>query len=478
MEDKKVLGTMTAIFSGEQDKKEYCGIFGIFDHPDAVDITYLGLYSLQHRGEESCGMAVANGRTIKQHTGMGLVSDIFNPDLIKKLHGRTAIGHVRYSTTGSSTIRNAQPFLISHKKTSVSIAHNGNISNAVSLRKKLESDGSIFQTTMDSEIVLHLIVRSKGAKIEERVAEALRQCDGAYSLIFLTNDKIIGARDPNGFRPLCLGKKDNRYVLASETCAFDIIEAEYVREIKPGEIIVISKDGMRSENFTERKKLSQCIFEFIYFARPDSLIFNHRVHDVRKRLGQELAREYPVTADLVISIPDSGNWAALGYSEESGIPFDFGIVRNHYVGRTFIQPSPEMRKHGVKIKLNPIKGVLKGKKVIVVEDSIVRGTTTRSRVKAIRDAGAKEIHMRISCPPIKFPCFYGIDFPDYKELIANQMRSVKDIARHIGVDSLKYLSLGGMLKTVKPDCNSFCTACFSGDYPTKVRKSSKNHFEI
>jgi amidophosphoribosyltransferase len=453
------------------DKKEYCGIFGIFEHELAIDLTYLGLYSLQHRGEESCGIAASQGRRIKQITGMGLVPEVLNAKRLKEIKGRTAIGHVRYSTTGSSIIRNAQPFLINHHKFSVSIAHNGNLVNAVKLRHRLEKEGAIFQSTMDSEIVLHLLVRSKNNTFEEKLIEALSQCEGAFSMLFLSEDVLIGVRDPNGFRPLCLGRKGSSYVLASETCSLDLIDAEYVRDVEPGEIVVISKQGIRSLKPFEKKILSPCVFELIYFARPDSHIFGESVYKVRKRLGEKLAEEYPAEADMVMSIPDSGNYAALGYSAKSGIPFEFGMVRNHYIGRTFIQPSQEMRKHGVKIKLNPIKDVLKGKRVVVVEDSIVRGTTTSGRIKAIRESGVKEIHMRISCPPIHFPCFYGIDFPSRKELIANQLKTVDDIGRFIGVDSLKYLSLEGMLEAVGN--RDLCTACFSGKYPTKVKRAGK-----
>lgn len=450
-------------------KKEYCGVFGIFDHEHAIDLTYLGLYSLQHRGEESCGMAASDGKKIRQLTGMGLVSEVLEKKKLKSLKGQRTIGHVRYSTTGSSIIRNAQPFLISHHKFSVSIAHNGNLTNAVKLRRSLEKEGAIFQTTMDSEIVLHLLVRSKKEKIEERLTEALKRCDGAYSMVFLTEDKLIGVRDPYGFRPLCLGRKDSSYVLASETCSLDLIGAEFIREVEPGEVVVISKGGLESQKPFQKVKRAQCIFELIYFARPDSHIFGCSVYQARKRLGKKLAKEHPTSADICMSIPDSGNYAALGYSEESKIPFEFGIIRNHYIGRTFIQPSQEMREHGVKIKLNPISDALKGKKVVVVEDSIVRGTTTYGRIKAIREAGAKEIHMRISCPPIRFPCYYGIDFPSSKELIANKL-SVKEIGDFIGVDSLKYLSIEGMLSAVGQKDSEFCTACFSGNYPTDVPK--------
>jgi amidophosphoribosyltransferase len=457
-----------------EDKKEYCGIFGIFDHEKAVDLAYLGLYSLQHRGEESCGIAVAGAKGIRQITGMGLVPEVLNPKKLKELKGNTAIGHVRYSTTGSSILRNAQPFLINHHKFSVSIAHNGNLVNAEKLRRRMEKDGSIFHSTMDSEVILHLLVRSKKDSFEDRLSEALMECQGAFSLIFLCEDKIVGVRDPNGLRPLCIGKKDSSYVLASETCSLDIVGAEYLRDVEPGEIVVIDTFGIKSLKPFPKRRIAQCVFEFIYFSRPDSVVFGDSVYRVRKSLGRQLAREYPVPADMVISIPDSGNYAALGYAMESGLPFEFGMVRNHYIGRTFIQPSQEMRKHGVKIKLNPIKSVLKGKSVVVVEDSIVRGTTTSSRVKEIREAGAREIHMRISCPPIKFPCFYGIDFPSRKELIANSFDSIEGIAREIGVDSLKYLSMKGMLSAVGDD--NFCAACFNGDYPTKTRTKSSKAF--
>ncbi|MFH1847500.1 MAG: amidophosphoribosyltransferase [Candidatus Omnitrophota bacterium] len=449
-------------------KKEYCGIFGIFGHENAAMYTYLGLYSLQHRGEESCGIAVSNGKRIKQKTGMGLVQEVLGKGGLKDIKGQTAIGHVRYSTTGSSIIRNAQPFMINHNNIAISIAHNGNLINTLDLRRELEEKGAIFQSTMDSEVVLHLLVRSKKQAFEERVIEALDQCEGAYSMLFLTHESLVAVRDPYGFRPLCLGKKDGSYVFASETCAFDIIDAEFIRELEPGEIVIVDEKGLRSSNPFKEKKNAACIFEFIYFSRPDSFIFNNSVYQIRKSFGKKLAREYPVDAEMVISIPDSGNYAALGYSEESGIPFEMGMVRNHYVGRTFIQPSQEMREHGVRVKLNPIGAVLKNKRVIVVEDSIVRGTTTSGRIKALRKAGAKEIHMRISCPPIKFPCFYGIDFPSKEELIANQLAGIEKIADFIGVDSLKYLSLNGMLESIKNNGTSFCCACFNGEYPAGI----------
>jgi amidophosphoribosyltransferase len=409
---------------------------------------------------------------------MGLVPDVLKGPTLKELEGNSAIGHVRYSTTGSSMLRNAQPFMINHNKLSFAIAHNGNLTNAVNIRRDLETRGGIFQTSMDSEVVLHLLVRSDRELFRDRLIDALRQCEGAYTMVFLNRDSLIGVRDPYGFRPLCLGRINGSYVLASETCSLDITGAEFIREIEPGEVVTITKDGIDSVKPFDPVSPASCVFECIYFARPDSNIFGDNVHQVRKRLGRRLARECPADADIVMSIPDSGNYAALGYSEESGIPFEFGMIRNHYVGRTFIQPSQDMRKHGVKIKLNPIGSVLRGKRVIVVEDSIVRGTTTGGRIKAIREAGVKEIHMRISCPPIRYPCFYGIDFPSRHELIANQKDSIDEIGKFIGVDSLKYLSIEGMLDAVKDNDLGFCHACFSGEYPTKVNKKAvKTHFE-
>ncbi len=453
------------------EKKEYCGVFGIYDHEQAVDLSYLGLYSLQHRGEESCGIAVSNGNGIESYAGMGLVADVLESYKIAHLKGNNVIGHVRYSTTGSSIIRNAQPFVINHDDLSFAIAHNGNLTNALNLRREMEKSGSVFQTGMDSELVLHLLARSEKKTFKDRLQEALGQCKGAFTMLVMTEDQLIGVRDRNGFRPLCLGIKDGSYVLASETCSLDLIDADFVREIEPGEAVVISKGNkLESYQFFDDCEVAPCIFEFIYFARPDSLVFGNNVYHVRKLLGRRLAEEHPVPdADMVMSIPDSGNYSALGYSEGSGLPFEFGMIRNHYIGRTFIQPSQKMREYGVKIKLNPIKSALKGKSVVVVEDSIVRGTTTSGRIRALREAGAKEIHMRISCPPIRFPCFYGIDFPSREELIANQQESIEKIAEFIGVDTLEYLSLEGMLGVFPDEESHFCTACFNGDYPVKDR---------
>ena len=447
-----------------------CGIFGVIGHKDAARLTYLGLYALQHRGEESAGIIAYNRGKINYNKGMGLVSDVFDERILESLKGDIAVGHVRYSTTGSSTVKNIQPFFVDHRKGYIAIAHNGNLTNTVSLRDEMERRGSIFQTTMDSEVIAHLIVKSEGKDKRESVAWALSQLEGAYSLVLLVNDLLVGARDPYGFRPLCLGKLDGAYVLASETCALDLIQAQYVRDVEPGEIVFISKNNLESVKPFPGKRHAFCIFEYIYFARPDSNIFAKNVYLSRKRLGRQLARECPADCDLVMPVPDSGNYAALGFAEESKIPYEVGMIRNHYVGRTFIQPSQFIRDFRVKIKLNPIKDVLGGKRIAVIEDSIVRGTTSRARIKTIREAGAKEVHMRVSCPPLRFPCFYGIDFPTKKELIASG-HSVDEIRDFMGLDSLEYLSLEGMLKSMLLPEEEFCTACFSGKYPTVIPKN-------
>jgi len=458
-------------------KKEYCGLFGIYGHKDAARLTYLGLYSLQHRGQESAGIVVSDEKKVKQYKGMGLVADVFNDENIKSLKGHIAVGHVRYSTTGSSSPKNVQPFLVEYANESLAVGHNGNLVNALALRRSLEKEGAIFQTTMDSEIILHLVAKSKKKQLHDKLADALSQIKGAYALILMTKNQIIGVRDPNGFRPLCLGQVDGSWVLASETCALDLIQARYVREVKPGEIVFINKRGIRSVSPFPKTKQSFCIFEYIYFARPDSNIFGHSVYLARKRLGAQLFKESPVDADIVLPIPDSGNCAALGFAEASGIPFEMGIIRNHYIGRTFIQPSQHIRDFGVKVKLNPVKELLKGKRVVIIEDSIVRGTTSRARVKAVRDAGAKEVHMRVSCPPLKFPCYYGIDFPTRKELIASSRR-VNQIRDYVGLDSLGYLSLEGMLSSIPLPKEKFCTCCFTGKYPIPIKhKVSKYSLE-
>ena len=449
----------------DESVKHYCGLFGVYGHRDAARLTYLGLYSLQHRGEEAAGIVTYDGQQMHAHKDMGLVSEVFDEPTLHHLPGRMALGHTRYSTTGSSTLKNSQPLVVTYAKGSLAVAHNGNLVNAYELRQQLEANGSIFQTTVDSEIILHLLARSTNKEFTDDLVECLRLLKGAFTLLFLTERALIGARDPNGFRPLVLGQLNRSHVLASETCALDIIGAKFIREIEPGEVIVIGPEGMRSlypfKGMDTR--LSHCLFEHVYFARPDSFLFGESVQAVRMRLGRQLAREYPVEADLVMPIPDSGNFAALGYSLESTIPFTIGMIRNHYVGRTFIQPAQEIRDLKVRVKFNPIRENIKGKRIVIVDDSIVRGTTTRARVKSLREAGAAAIHMRVSCPPTKFSCFYGIDFPTKKELIANAM-SLEDIRKFIGVESLGYLSLEGMLKAVGKPAN-YCTACWSGTYP-------------
>lgn len=444
-----------------------CGIFGAIGAKEAARLTYLGLYALQHRGEESAGIAAKNKNNTFVQKGMGLVNDIFDEQNIRSLKGNLALGHVRYSTTGASIAKNIQPFLVNHRKRPIAIAHNGNLLNTLALYDEMEKRGSIFQTTMDSEIIAHLIAASTKPTIKETVIEALGRLEGAYSLVLMVDSMLIGARDPYGFRPLCLGKLNNAYVLASETCALDLIQAQYVRDIEPGEIVFISENNIESVKPYPPKPASLCIFEYIYFARPDSNIFTKNVYLARKNLGRNLAKEFPRQCDFVMPIPDSGSYAACGFAQELNLPLEAGMIRNHYVGRTFIQPTQTIRAFRVKVKLNPIKEVLKDKRAVVIEDSIVRGTTSRTRVKALREAGLKEIHMRVSCPPLRFPCFYGIDFPTKKELIANK-RTVKEIGDYIGVDSLEYLSLEGMLAAMPLAGGNFCTACFTGRYPTQL----------
>jgi len=454
----------------EERPREACGLFGVYGSTNAAKLTYLGLYALQHRGQESAGIVASDGSRFQTHKGMGLVGDVFNEETLDKLKGHVAIGHVRYSTTGSSLIKNAQPLVVEYARGSMAVGHNGNLVNAKLLRDELEAYGSIFQTTVDSEIILHLIAQSNSASFQDNLVETLKCIEGAYSLLFLNEDQMIGVRDPHGFRPLVIGKLGDAHVLASETCALDLIDAEYVRDVEPGEIVFVNKKGIRSiKPFDKPERQAMCVFEHVYFARPDSILFGENVHEVRKELGRQLAKEHPADADLVIPVPDSGNSAAMGYSEASGIPMEQGFIRNHYIGRTFLQPTQLIRDFGVKIKLNPIKTILKGKRIVVVDDSIVRGTTSRSRVKGLRDAGAKEIHLRISCPPHKNPCLYGIDFPSKEELIASSS-NLDEIAKFLQVDSLGYLSLEGMLKSVKNAKNNFCTACYDGRYPVSFDK--------
>jgi len=444
-----------------------CGIFGIYPHKDAAQLACLGLYALQHRGEEAAGIITRNGRKAHLHKALGLVSDVFDDKIIRTLRGEMAVGHVRYSTTGSSNLKNTQPFYVKSKIGDIAIAHNGNLTNTPDLHKELENNGALFQTTMDSEIIAHLLAHSQKKDFKEAITWSLSKLRGAYSLVLMLNDVLVGARDTFGWRPLCLGKFDGAYVLASETCALDLIGAQYIRDIQPGEVVFIRKDGIESFRPFNETARAFCIFEYVYFARPDSNIFEHNVYMTRKRLGRQLAAEFPVEADLAMPIPDSGTYAALGFSEASKIPFEYGMIRNHYIGRTFIQPTQDLRDFRVKVKLNPLREVLKGKRVAIIEDSIVRGTTSRMRVRALRQAGATRVHMRVSCPPLRFPCFYGIDFPTQKELIASK-HDINWVRDFIGADSLEYLSLEGMLNSMPLPKEQFCTACFTGKYPTDV----------
>ena len=452
----------------EDDKpREACGIFGIYDHPEAAALTYFGLYALQHRGQESAGIAVAKDMQIVEHKGMGLVSDVFGMDHLAQLDGGSAVGHVRYSTTGSSVLTNAQPFRVRHRKKSYAVAHNGNITNAHILKNELEQAGSIFQSTMDSEIFLHLFVKNLELGFEEALVKTVSRLEGAFSFIMLTSKgEVVGIKDPHGFRPLCLGKLNGNYVLASETCAFDLVEAEFIREIEPGEIVIIGEDGVKSIQTTAAANRAFCIFEFIYFARPDSTIYGQNVYQTRKAHGRCLAQEAPVDADLVMPFPDSGTYAALGYHEESGIPFEMGMIRNHYVGRTFIQPTQSMRDFGVRIKLNPVKELLRDKDLIIIEDSIIRGTTIKTRVKSLRKLGVRRVHMRVAGPPHRFPCHYGIDFSTRGELIAAR-KSVAELREYLELDSLHYLSIEGLLNStgIENPHRHFCKACFDGCYP-------------
>jgi amidophosphoribosyltransferase len=449
-----------------------CGVFGIFGHRKPAEMTYFGLYSLQHRGQESAGIAVSNGETVSVRKGMGEIADVF-PDraALSDLSGFAAIGHNRYSTTGSSSLSNAQPLLMKFKFRHMAAGHNGNITNAGELKSRLEKEGAIFTSSSDSELVLHLYARSKKRDTLSRVADALSHFEGAFCFVILTPDELIAARDPWGFRPLSLGKLNGSYVVASETCAFDIIGARYIRDIAPGEILAISKKGLATRQLPRSERRAHCIFEYIYFARPDSMIFGENVDKVRRRLGRQLAREQPAVADIVISVPDSSNTAAIGYAEESGIKLELGLIRNHYVGRTFILPDQKLRDLDVKIKFNPVRGVLQNKRVVMVDDSIVRGTTARKLVRMVRAAGAREVHFRVASPPIISPCFYGIDMPTKGELIAST-RTVEQIRAYLGVDSLGYLSLDGMLSLSSHPKNAFCTACFSGHYPTRINRHS------
>lgn len=458
--------------------KEFCGVIGVYGHPEAAEMAYLGLYSLQHRGQEGAGIVSSNGKNVFSHVGQGLVNDVFaSPGTITKLKGSLAIGHNRYSTTGSNAKENVQPILVNTKDGLVALGHNGNLVNSKTIRERLQNEGAIFQTTTDSEVFVHLIARSKEKDIGGRVKEAMQQVKGAYSLVIMTSDTLIAARDPNGFRPLALGKFEDGFMVASETCAMDLVGVEYIRDVEPGELLVITKNGLRSQTTLEKKKCAHCIFEYIYFSRPDSRIFGEYVDKTRRKLGIRLAEEHPADADIVISVPDSSNTAALGYSIQSGIPFELGLIRNHYIGRTFIQPQQVIRHFNVKVKFNPIGAIFKGKRVVVVEDSIVRGTTLKVLTQLIRKAGAKEVHIRVSSPPIQFPCYYGMDFPTKDELIASSM-SVEEIRQHLNVDSLGYLSVDGLLHAVNKKGKGFCSACFDGNYPVVTETSfTKEQYE-
>ncbi len=451
--------------------KHECGICGVFGHQDAAKLVYFGLYALQHRGQESAGIVASDGSKVVIHKAMGLVADVFNEPTLGRLTGHLATGHVRYSTTGESNIINTQPFLATHKDMFLSVAHNGNLVNSIALRRHLEQKGSIFQTTMDSEIVIHLMARHLDRGLLEAIKTTFSCIQGAYSLLLMTQDTMIAVRDPNGFRPLCLGVLDNgAHVVASETCALDLIEAEYVREIEPGEVLIINEQGLTSVFPWAPAQKSFCIFEHVYFARPDSDVFGINVYAARKRMGEVLAREANIEADFVMPFPDSGNYAAIGYSAASGIPLEMGMIRNHYVGRTFIQPTQSMRDFSVRVKLNPVRSLLNGKRVIIVEDSIVRGTTGRSRVKALRQAGAAEVHMVVSCPPTRHACYYGIDFPSSSQLVAfgNTVDAIRD---YLGLDSLHYLSVEGLVEATGLGRDTFCLACFTGEYPIEPDKS-------
>lgn len=445
---------------------EECGIFSIVTHPEAAKIAYLGLYALQHRGQESAGIVTSDRNKLYLERGMGYVADLFNQDRLERLPGDSALGHVRYSTSGESASWNAQPILIDCWRGQIALAHNGNLTNAAQLRRELERDGAIFHSTSDSEVVLHLISRSRRRTLQEAFVEALRMIQGAYSMVLMTPEYILAARDPHGFRPLVLGRIKGSYVVTSETCALDLINAEYIREIEPGEVTLIEGNSLESQFPLPKEKPSFCIFEHIYFSRPDSLVFGRTVNTSRHEMGRNLAREHPVAADVVVPVPDSGVSAAIGYAQESGLPLEFGLIRNHYVGRTFIEPKQAIRNFGVKIKLNPVREILQGRRVVLVDDSIVRGTTSKKIVQIIRAAGVREVHVRITAPPLIAPCYYGIDIPTRRELIASS-KTVDEICEFLGADSLGYMSIENLMKSLG-NKNQYCSACFSDKYPTDV----------
>jgi amidophosphoribosyltransferase len=446
---------------------EECGVFGIYGHPEAARLTYLGLYALQHRGQESCGIVASDRTDLRLERAMGHVNEAFNQTTLDRLPGVSAIGHVRYSTSGDVSIREAQPFLVTCQHGQIAVCHNGNLPFAREERRKLERLGAIFCSTSDTEVVLHGVARSNATSVREAIPEVLRDTEGAFSMLFLTPSELIAVRDPRGFRPLALGRLGDSWVLASETCAFDLIDARYVRDVEPGEMLVINEEGLRSSHPFPPQRHSMCVFEHVYFSRPDSLIYGRSVNESRHKLGKRLAIEQPAEADLVVPVPDSGTAAAIGYSAQSGISFRFGLVRNHYIGRTFIEPKQSIRSFGVRIKLNPIRHLIEGKRVVLIDDSIVRGTTSKKIVQMVREAGATEIHVRISCPPTISPCYYGIDTPSKSELIAAQM-SVEEICKYIGADSLGYLSLEGMMEATGISPDSACVACWNEHYPTRI----------
>ncbi|HXL21159.1 MAG TPA: amidophosphoribosyltransferase [Candidatus Dormibacteraeota bacterium] len=455
-----------------------CGVFGVFGHSEASNLAYLGLYALQHRGQESAGIVSSDGSDLHLHRAMGEVEEIFQPSVLAQLPGTLAIGHTRYSTAGDKALLNAQPIMIDCNKGKVALGHNGNLTNAAEWRRKLEHRGSIFQTNSDTEVIVHLIARSQARNLSGALGDALNQVEGAYSLVMLTQDELYAVRDPRGFRPLVLGKLGDAWLVASETCAFDLLNAQYVREVAPGEMVRISKSGVESIHFAPEKPSQQCIFEHVYFSRPDSIIFGRSVNASREALGRALAIEHPVDADIVVPVPDSGVPAAVGYALESKIPFRMGLIRNHYIGRTFIEPSQAIRNFGVKLKLNPIRNLIEGKRVILVDDSIVRGTTSRKIVRMVREVGATEVHVRVSCPPTISPCYYGVDTPTREELIASS-NTPDEICRFLGADSLGYVSLSALRQAVGDTQGTFCTSCYTGNYPTdlvqlEVREGGSN----
>jgi amidophosphoribosyltransferase len=457
--------------------KDECGVFGIFGHREAANLVYLGLYALQHRGQESAGIAASTGHSINVLKVMGQVADAFNEAALAQLPGTNAIGHVRYSTAGESRLVNAQPLVSDCVHGQIAICHNGNLVNARELRDDLVREGSIFQSTSDTEVFLHLYARSKADSVESALIESIGQTRGAYSLAILTNDRLIAVRDPHGFRPLALGRLGDAFIVCSETCALDLIGATYVRDVEPGEVLVINAGGLRSIKPFRAQPLQHCIFEHVYFARPDSYVFGDSVNEVRTNLGMRLAEESPADADVVVPVPDSGVCAAIGYSEQSHIPLKMGLIRNHYIGRTFIEPQQSIRHFGVKVKLNPVRSILAGKRVVLVDDSIVRGTTSRKIVKMIKAAGAREVHVRISCPPTISPCFYGVDTPRRSELIA-ATHTIREIEKFLGADSLKYLSLDGLLSSVNGQRSNYCTSCYTGRYPIPFPRDDASHLQL